>query len=273
MIEKFIKEAFLEDIPAGDVTTDSLGIKEKYGIAQLIAKQDLVLSGKDLFTQCLSFIDPQLELKWFFEDGQKVLNKQSVCQIHGNLTNLIKAERVALNFLGYLSGIATQTSFFAKACQGTTTRILDTRKTLPLYRHWSKKAVVDGGGCNHRLNLSDKILIKENHINISGSIESCLAKVKAHSSLEIEIEVKSLSEIKEAVRLGVNRIMLDNMSLNEMKEGLELIPKDIETEASGNMTLDRIASVAQLGIDFISVGALTHSVKNADFSLLFDWEE
>ncbi len=272
MIEKFIEEAFNEDLPAGDITTESLSIPSHFGVAQLIAKQDLILSGQDLFTRAVKYVDSELELKWFFKDGDSILNRQSVCQIQGNLTELLKAERVALNFLGYLSGIATTTHEFAKACGESKTKILDTRKTLPLYREWSKKAVVDGGGKNHRMNLSDKILVKENHLHLTGGLESCVAKIRENSSKEIEVEVKNLDEVKEAIQLGVNRIMLDNMSLEDMKKALEITPKTIETEASGNMTLDRIPEVAALGVDFISVGALTHSVKTADFSLLFDWE-
>ncbi|MCJ8276675.1 MAG: hypothetical protein MJK18_07525 [Bdellovibrionales bacterium] len=174
--------------------------------------------------------------------------------------------------MGYFSGIATLTSFFAKACEGTSCRILDTRKTIPLYREFSKRAVAHGGGVNHRMNLSDGILIKENHITVAGSLETTVLNSRERFPDDfIEVETKNLQEVQKAVDLKVNRIMLDNMSLDETAKALEIIPNEIEVEASGNMTLDRIPDVAQLGVDFISVGALTHSAPTADISLIFDW--
>ncbi len=269
--QDLIKNAFAEDIPNLDLTTTSLAKKESFGVAKLIAKQDLILSGQSLFDECLYFLDDELEITWHFKNGDQVLDQQTVAQISGNLISLIQAERVALNFLGFLSGIATLTGQFVKACAGTETKILDTRKTLPLMRALSKQAVVDGGGVNHRMNLSDGVLIKENHIAIAGSIEACVQQIAEKTELPIEVETKSPDEVKEAVAHGAHRIMLDNMSLDQMGECLRLIPPGVETEASGNMTLERVAAVAALGVDFISVGALTHSAKTADFSLLFDW--
>ncbi len=269
--QQLIENAFLEDRPNLDITTAHLDKKDSYGLAQLIAKQDLVLSGVKVFTDCLHHLDSELEITWHFKDGDEILNQQTVAQISGNLIQLIQAERVALNFLGLLSGIATQTSQFVKACEGTNTKILDTRKTIPLMRELSKQAVIDGGGVNHRMNLSDGVLIKENHIAIAGSIQECVRQISRHTDRPIEVETKNLKEVEEAVSAGAQRIMLDNMSLDRMGECLRLIPDTVETEASGNMTLERIADVAKLGVDFISVGALTHSAKNADFSLLFDW--
>lgn len=271
MSHSLIEKAFFEDRPSGDATTDALGVSEKYGMARLIAKEDLILSGRKLFEDSLHFLDSHLQVKWQFKDGEEILNRQVVAQIEGNLIQLIQAERVALNFLGYLSGIATQTRHFVDSCQGTTCKILDTRKTIPLYRELSKQAVVDGGGSNHRMGLSDAILIKENHIQIAGDFKKCIEQVRSQTHLPIEVEVKNLEEVQWAVELKVQRIMLDNMNLEQMKQALLLIPSEIETEASGNMTLERIPQVAALGVDFISVGALTHSVKNADLSLLFDW--
>lgn len=271
MNQHLIEAAFKEDLPSGDVTTSSLGQTEKFGLAKLIAKQDLSLSGTEIFTQALHYIDPDLEISWHFKRSDRVLSGQSVAQISGNLISLIKAERVALNFLGFLSGIATQAYDYSQACSGTTTQILDTRKTLPLYRELSKQAVTDGGAKNHRMSLSDAILIKENHIAIAGDLETCFTEIRKNSTLPIEIEVQNLEEVKKAVELKADRIMLDNMTNEQMKECLAIIPKNIESEASGNMTLERIASVASLGVTYISVGAITHSAKNADFSLLFDW--
>lgn len=270
--EELIKGAFKEDIPTEDLTTSALNISERFGIAQLIAKQDLILSGSELFEESIHFINPHLNIQWNFSDGSEVLNQQIIAQIDGNLVDLLKAERVALNFLGYLSGIATMTSRFVKACHGTNCKILDTRKTLPLYRTLAKKAVLDGGGSNHRMNLSDGILIKENHLALSENIKTAVSMAhQKYQNVPVEVETKNLDEVKAAVEAGAQRIMLDNMSLDLTKKALEIIPNNIETEASGNMTLDRIPHVAQTGVNFISVGALTHSAPCADVSLLFEW--
>jgi nicotinate-nucleotide pyrophosphorylase (carboxylating) len=274
MEQQLLAQAFAEDLPHGDLTTDALKRKEKFGIAKLIAKQDLVLSGSSLFSQAFHFLDESINLRWHFQDGDSVFDRQVVAQIEGNLVNVIKAERVALNFLGYLSGVATQAHQFQKACEGTDCKILDTRKTLPLYRALVKKAVVDGGACNHRMNLSDAILIKENHISIAGDLDSCLNQIKSHTkSSPIEIEVKNLTELKRAIEHDVARVMLDNFSLEDIQAAMEMVPQGLEVEASGNMTLERVPEVAKTGVHFISVGALTHSVPVADFSLLFDWQD
>ncbi len=270
MIE-LIEKAFQEDIPNGDATTDNLDLKERFGLCHLIAKQDLVLSGRKVCTSSFHYLEPQSQVHWHFNDGDSVLKGQTVAQIEGNLIQLIQAERVALNFLGFLSGIATETQKYVQACQGTQTKILDTRKTLPLYRDLSKQAVLDGGGNNHRLHLSDAVLIKENHISIAGGLRQAVEQIRKKINLPIEVEVQNLEQVKEAATLGVNRIMLDNMNLELMAKCLKNIPSPIESEASGNMTLERVPQVAALGLGFISVGALTHSVKNADFSLLVDW--
>lgn len=269
--EDLIQWAYKEDIPEGDITTEALK-KEHFGTAYLVAKQDMVLSGSELFNASLDHIDGQLERNWKFKNGDKVFNQQVLCHIQGNLINLLKAERVALNFLGFLSGIATSTNKFVEACAGTNTKILDTRKTIPLYRNWVKRAVLHGGGKNHRMNLSDGLLVKENHLHIGGSIAETLLQVNKHSSLPVEVETKNLLEVEEAVKAKAHRIMFDNMSNEDMKKALAIIPKDIETEASGNMTLERVPAVAKLGVQFISVGAITHSAPSADLSLLFNWE-
>lgn len=270
--EELIKRAFTEDIPTEDITTESLSLKERFGICHLIAKQDLILSGQDLFTMAMKHIDPKLNVVWNFSDGSSILNKQIVAQIDGNMIQALKAERVALNFLGTLSGISTLTKKFVDACGSHPTKILDTRKTIPLYRNLFKKAVLDGGGMNHRMNLSDGILIKENHLAIAGTIAKAVEQARElYPEAKVEVEVKNLSEVNEAVIAKADRIMLDNMSLELMKKSLEITPESIETEASGNMSLERVPSVAALGVDFISVGALTHSAPCADFSLLFDW--
>ena len=268
-----VSHAVKEDMPAGDITTDSLDRPEYRGLAELKAKEDMVLSGQEAFVEVFKQMSPNSELTWHFNDGDLVLKGQIICSIQGNLIQVLKAERVALNFLGYLSGIATLTRCFVNEVKHTKTKILDTRKTIPMYRDLSKNAVKHGGGENHRMNLSDKVLIKENHIVIAGSLERALERIKMNHDGPIEIETKNVDEVKRAVELSPARIMLDNMDNETTKEALKFIPSSIESEASGNMTIERVKSVAELGVDFISVGALTHSAPTADVSLLFHWKE
>jgi nicotinate-nucleotide pyrophosphorylase (carboxylating) len=269
-----IRAALREDMPSGDLTTESLALKARQGRAKLIAKQDLFLSGAPAFEQTVLTLEPNAKLKWHFEEGQQVLNKQIICTIQGDLIQILKAERVALNFLMHLSGIATFTSQFVKAVGNHRTQILDTRKTLPGYRELEKKAVAHGGGKNHRMNLSSAILIKDNHISVMGGITPAVVRVRDHADGQsIEVEARTLNDVKECVDLKVQRILLDNMNNEMLAEAMKLIPPDIETEASGNMNLERVPSVAATGVHYISVGALTHSAPSADISLMFHWEE
>lgn len=269
---ELIEQALKEDLPRGDLTTEALNISSQNGRAKLVAKEDLVLSGSEVFTEVAHALDPALDVQWLFNNGDLVLKQQTLATIRGDMVALLKAERVGLNFLGRLSGIATLTRCFVEKTEGTKTKILDTRKTTPLLRELEKKAVVHGRGMNHRMNLSDAILIKENHIQVAGSIRAAVEKIRKNLTLPIEVECQTFDDVKEAVDLRVHRILLDNMDINLMRKCLEVIPAQIETEASGNMTLDRIADVAKLGVQFISVGALTHSPPCADISLLFDWQ-
>lgn len=271
-IQDLIKAAIREDMPQGDVTTESLALLPRQGRAKLIAKEDLVLSGTGPFEQAMLSLEPQARIQWHFEEGQMALKKQILCTIQGDLIQILKAERIALNFLGHLSGIASLTRCFVQKIAHTKTQILDTRKTLPGYRELEKRAVVHGGGHNHRFNLSEAILVKDNHIAIMGGIPAAVERIRQHSEKSIEVEARTIEEVKEAVKANVSRILLDNMNNELLKEALTLIPASIQTEASGNMKLDRVASVAELGVNFISVGALTHSAPSADVSLLFDWE-
>lgn len=271
-LSELIKAAIQEDMPQGDVTTESLGLLPQNGRAILKAKEDLVLSGLMPFENTMMMVEPSLKVKWNFEEGQLILKNQNICCLEGDLLQILKAERVALNFLGHLSGIATYTRKFVNAVKGTNTKILDTRKTLPAYRELEKKAVVHGGGENHRMNLSTAILLKDNHIAVMGGITNAVERVRQNSDLKIEVEVANLDQVKEAVSLKVNRILLDNMNDLLLKEARKLIPTHIETEASGNMNLERVPLVAALGIDYISVGALTHSAPVADMSLQFKWK-
>lgn len=264
--------AFAEDLPNGDVTSEPLVDENREAVALLKAKEDLVLSGCRLFEEAFLWMAPQMKFTWFFQDSQFVLEKQTVCQIEGPALAMLKAERVALNFLGHLSGVATLTRCYVEKINSTKTKILDTRKTTPGLRDLEKAAVVDGGGQNHRRDLSSAVLIKDNHIRAAGSLRAAVEGVRSRSPLFIEVECSNQSEVQEAVDLGVNRVLLDNMSLEDLEMAMSIIPPSIETEASGNMTLDRVLSVAQLGVDFISVGALTHSAPCADLSLIFEWE-
>lgn len=267
-----IRAAIQEDMPQGDLTTESLALSPRIGRARLIAKQDMILSGAPAFEQSMLTLEPQVKLKWHFEEGQPILNKQIICTLQGDLIQILKAERVALNFLMHLSGIATLTGKYVKAVGGTKTRIIDTRKTTPAYRDLEKRAVVHGGGQNHRQNLSTAILVKDNHITVMGGIPQAIERIRQNTDASLEVEAKNLIEVRQCVELKVQRILLDNMNDQLLKQALEIIPENIETEASGNMTLDRVGSVAALGVDYISVGALTHSAPSADASLLFDWE-
>ncbi len=272
-LEDLIQAAIQEDMPAGDLTTQSLALKTHVGRAKLIAKQDLILSGIPAFEKSILALDPSAKLKWHFQEGDPVLSKQILCSLQGDLIQILKAERIALNFLLHLTGIATLTSQFVKQVEGTQTKILDTRKTLPGYRELEKKAVFHGGGQNHRMNLSAAIMLKDNHISVMGGITAAVQQTRKHTEAPIEVEVGNLDEVKEAVELKVRRILLDNMNNDQIQSSLRLIPSTIETEASGNMSLDRVRSVAQLGVNFISVGALTHSAPAADISLMFQWEK
>lgn len=266
-----VKAALKEDMPSGDVTTESLAMKPKAGEALLKAKEDLILSGANAFEETILFLEPQARVKWHFNEGDLIYRGQNICSIEGDLLQILKAERVALNFLGRLSGIATLTRKFVREVEGTATKILDTRKTTPLLRELEKRAVSHGGGYNHRFNLSEAVLLKDNHITLAGGITAAVERLRRHCQLPVEVEAADLEQVRECIPLGVQRILLDNMSNETLALALELIPREIQTEASGNMTLNRVKSVAQLGVNFISVGALTHSAPTADVSLLFDW--
>ena len=267
-----IQAALREDMPKGDLTTDSLALVPRFGQAKLIAKEDLVLSGTTPFERTMLALDPNAKVQWHFKEGDLILNRQTICHISGDLIQILKAERVALNFIGHLSGIATLTRCFVEKVKHTKCKILDTRKTLPAFRDLEKKAVVHGGGQNHRYGLSDAILIKENHISVAGGLSKAVDRIRAHTKEKIEVECGTLDDVKEAVRMKVERVLLDNMDNDMTAKALELLPEETLAEASGNMSLDRVKSVADLGVDFISVGAITHSAPTADVSLLFDWQ-
>lgn len=271
-LHELVRAAMKEDMPNGDVTTESLALPPRPGRARLRAKEDIVLSGSAAFELSMTSLEPNARVKWHFEEGEEILKSQIICTIEGDLIQILKAERVALNFLGHLSGIATHTRRFVKAIEGSATKILDTRKTIPAYRDLQKRAVVHGGGVNHRMNLSTAVLIKDNHIAVMGGLTAAVNRVREHCNLPIEVEASTLEQVREAVAVQAQRILLDNMNNDMLREALKLIPRGVETEASGNMSLERVRSVAEIGVTYISVGALTHSAPNADVSLEFLWE-
>ena len=268
-----IQAALREDMPNGDLTTDSMALAPRFGQARLVAKEDLVLSGTLPFEQTMQAMDPTCRVQWHFREGDLILNKQIICHITGDLLQVLKAERVALNFIGHLSGIATITRCFVKQIEHTKTKILDTRKTLPGYRDLEKKAVTHGGGQNHRYNLSDAILIKDNHILVAGTLSKAVERIRQNTDEKIEVECATLEDVREAVSINVKHLLLDNMNNEMLAQAVDIVPEDVQLEASGNMSVGRVKSVAETGVDFISVGAITHSAPAADVSLLFDWQE
>ena len=266
---QIITLALEEDAPHGDLTSEVTIPKDQTGHAVLMAKEDLIFSGQDAFTKTFELVDPEVKLNWLFKDGSQILKGQAICQLTGRLQSLLKGERVGLNFVGHLSGIATLTHQYVQQVAGTSCKILDTRKTTPLYRALEKAAVRHGGGTNHRMNLSDAILIKDNHIKACASLTQAVERAKGRSSRPVEVECATLDQVHQAVNCKVERILLDNMSLDMTKEALKIIPAGIATEASGNMTLERVREVALTGVDFISVGRLTHSAPCADLNMKF----
>lgn len=271
--DELIQAALKEDCPNNDLTTISLGIPQKVGRARLVAKEDLIISGTELFRKTITSLDPRTKIQWSFKDGELAYKDQIVAAIHGDLIQLIRTERVALNFLGHLSGIASLTRCFVKEIEGTSCKILDTRKTTPGYRSIEKLAVRHGGGENHRLHLSDTVLIKENHIHLANGIQTAIERMKKKGIHHIEVEVTNISAAQNAVQAGATRLLLDNMSNKDMSACMKDIPSEIVIEASGNMNIERVRSVAELGVHYISVGALTHSSPCADFSLQFYGKE
>ncbi len=271
MNPSLIEQAFAEDLPRGDVTTDNLGLGRKFGKANLLAKEDFVLAGRDLFSECVHYMEKDADIRWQFNDGDLVLNQQVVAWLQGDLLQILKAERVALNFLGRLCGIATLTRCFVQETSGTKCKILDTRKTTPGLRRLEKMAVIAGGGENHRMDLSSGVLIKDNHIRAAGSIETAIQNVRQRFEGAIEVECRTLDEVKTAVNLRVERILLDNMSNDMTKQARQIIPAVIQVECSGNMSVERVRALAEMDVDYISVGALTHSAPCADISLMFEW--
>lgn len=269
-IERAVRAALEEDIGSGDLTA-ALIDQHTQTSARLICREQAILSGKAWFDCCCLLVDPEIAVTWMFDDGDRLSSDSVVCEIEGRARSILTAERTAINFLQTLSGVSTQTARFVTAVEGTGTRILDTRKTLPGLRLAQKYAVLAGGAHNHRIGLYDGVLIKENHIAAAGSIAAALdaAREVAPDCALLEIEVESLDQLDQALAARATRIMLDNFSLEMMREGVRRASGKAEIEASGNVTAEGLRAIAETGVDFISIGALTKNVQAVDFSLRF----
>lgn len=268
LVDEKLKSALKEDIYFEDITTESIFKENKKAKIDLIAKEDGIIAGLEVFKRVFLLIG-DVHTNFYINEGEKVTKDQKIGEIIGDIKTLLTGERVALNFLQRMSGIATLTRQFTHELKNTKTKLLDTRKTTPNLRVFEKYAVRIGGGFNHRLGLSDGILIKDNHINAAGGIKSAVALIKNNAPFvrKIEVEVENLEQLKEAIDCKVDIIMLDNMSLTMLKKAVSIIDGKSITEASGNITIDKIKDVADCGVDYISTGAITHSFKVLDLSI------
>lgn len=269
--DALIETALKEDMPQGDITSENIIPADSESEAIILAKEEGVLAGIDVAERVFHKIDPSIVFKKNLNDGQKFRKGQTLATIQGSSISLLKGERTALNFLQRMSGIATTTQKFVGALQGTKTKILDTRKTTPGLRSLEKYAVKMGGGMNHRFNLSEMVLIKDNHLRIVGSISQAVksAKERIKLGVRVEVEATSIEEVQEAVQSGADMIMLDNMPKEAMKEVVKRVKGKVPLEVSGKVSLRRVKEIASLGVDFISAGSLTHSYKSVDISIEF----
>lgn len=268
-IKRLIEAALEEDIGSGDVTTSLIIDRRVESKARLFAKEDLVLAGTEVFLKVFETLDPKITGKRFFKDGEQVKKGKVIAELKGDARSILKGERVALNFLQHLSGIASLTREITVRIKDYNVKLLDTRKTTPGLRALEKYAVKVGGGKNHRFGLFDGILIKENHIAIAGGIEAAVkrAKAKTPHPMKVEVEVKDLDEVRTALGAGADIILLDNMDLGTMRKAVKIVNKKALVEASGNINKDNVKGVARTGVDFISMGSITHSVPAKDLSL------
>ena len=267
--DPILLSALREDISSEDVTTNAVMPTAIPGTVDLLCKEDGVIAGLPIFARVFALLDPAVKVTFFCQEGGAVSKEPRHAVVQGDIRVLLSGERVALNFLQRMSGIATYTRAVADRLKGARTKLLDTRKTTPNLRLLEKYAVRVGGGHNHRFNLSDGVLLKDNHIAAAGGVKEAVAMAKAYAPFvrKIEVEVENLDMLRQAVEAGADIIMLDNMTHEEMKESLSLIQGRAETECSGNVTLDNVAALADLGVDYISCGALTHSAPILDLSL------
>ena len=268
-VDHLILEALKEDISSEDVTTNAVMKEAVKGEVELICKQDGIIAGLEIFERVFKLLDAETEVIFFCKDGDKVTNGQLMGKVTGDIRVLLSGERVALNYLQRMSGIASYTRSVADLLEGTDTKLLDTRKTTPNMRIFEKYAVRVGGAYNHRYNLSDGVLLKDNHIGAAGSVTAAVKMAKEYAPFvrKIEVEVENLDMVREAVEAGADIIMLDNMSTEEMQKAISIIDGRAETECSGNVTKENIGRLTSLGIDYISSGALTHSAPILDISL------
>jgi len=267
--DELILLALREDISSEDITTNSVMREYQLGEVDLICKQDGVVAGLDVFKRVFELLDEKTEVSFYVKDGDRVKSGEKIGLVRGDIRVLLSGERTALNYLQRMSGIATYTRNIADLLEGTGTKLLDTRKTTPNMRIFEKYAVKVGGGNNHRYNLSDGILLKDNHIGAAGGVKEAVRMAKEYAPFvrKIEIEVENLDMLKEALEAGADIIMLDNMSVEDMKEAVRLVKGKAETECSGNVTKENIARLVDIGVDYISSGALTHSSPILDLSL------
>ena len=267
--DKLIRMALEEDITSEDVSTNAVMPTKVQGTVDLIAKEDGVIAGMDVYARVFKLLDEDTEIEMFCHDGDEVREGDLMAKVTGDIRALLSGERVALNYLQRMSGIATYTRSVAKLLEGSGVTLLDTRKTTPNCRVFEKYAVRVGGGCNHRYNLSDGVLLKDNHIGAAGSITKAIQMAKAYAPFvrKIEIETETLEQVAEAVEAGADIIMLDNMTPEVMKQAVALIDGRAQTECSGNITKENIARICEIGVDFVSSGALTHSAPILDISM------
>lgn len=267
--DKFIKMALEEDINSEDVTTNSVMPHYKKGQVELICKEDGIVAGLQVFQRVFQLLDPKTEIVFGVQDGEAVQKGQHMATVVGDIRVLLSGERTALNYLQRMSGIATYTNKVAKLLEGTKTTLLDTRKTTPCMRIFEKYAVTVGGGSNHRYNLSDGVLLKDNHIDAAGSVKAAVLAAKAYAPFvrKIEVETESMEQVQEALEAGADIIMLDNMTPDMMAEAVKLIDGRAKTECSGNITKENIEKITAIGVDYVSSGALTHSAPILDISL------
>lgn len=267
--DELIKSALKEDISNEDISTNAIIKEYKKGAVQLICKQDGVICGLEVFARVFKILDENTEITFYVKDGDKVKKTQHIADLTGDIRVLLQGERTALNFLQRMSGVATYTSEVAALLKGSKTKLLDTRKTTPNMRIFEKYAVRCGGGNNHRYNLSDGVMLKDNHIGAAGSIAKAVKAAREYSSFvrKIEVEVESLDGCREAVEAGADIIMLDNMSVGDMKKAVAIIGGRALTECSGNVTRENIKNIIETGVDYVSCGALTHSAPILDLSL------
>ena len=267
--DKLIRMALQEDITSEDVSTNAVMRSAVKGTVDLIAKEDGIIAGLDVYARVFQILDEKTEISFNFKDGEEVKKGDLLGTVTGDIRVLLSGERVALNYLQRMSGIATYTKQVSKLLEGSKVTLLDTRKTTPNCRVFEKYAVRIGGGCNHRYNLSDGVLLKDNHIGAAGSVAKAVAMAKEYAPFvrKIEIEVENMEQVKEAVEAGADIIMLDNMTPEMMKEAVELIAGRAQTECSGNITKENIAKILETGVNFVSSGALTHSAPILDISM------